>query len=325
MALDHRKPRADTGAVMDAELLGVVVEGLSAAQKWLPPKLFYDEIGSRLFERICEQPEYYIPAAERWLLKAHANALAQYGGPACVLIEPGAGSAEKSLLLLQALDKPLAYVPVEISSTALAGSVARVRAAMPDLQVQPLCADFTRAFQLPKLDWRPWTRRIVFMPGPTIGNFAPHEARSLMADWRRLAGPRGLLVLGVDLLKPREVLEPAYDDAAGVTAAFNLNLLARLNRELQVDFDLDAFAHRAWFNQAERRVEMHLVSRRAQQVRIGTHSFSWTRGETIHTENSYKYAPADFAVLALDAGWFRRELWVDPHGRFSLQCFEARR
>lgn len=322
MALDAFTAALNSTEI-DSALMSEVVEGLSRPQKALPPKLFYDERGSRLFERICEQPEYYIPAAETALLQLRADDLAAFCGPQCVVIEPGAGTAEKTPILLRALDRPAAYVPIEISATALETSVRHMASLLPGLRVHPVRADFTRPFGLPRIGDTQWRRRVVFVPGSTIGNFEPAAARRLLGDWQSLAGPRGALIIGVDLRKPRAILERAYNDAAGVTAAFNLNLLERLNRDFGANFDLDGFEHRAIFNDELSRIEMHLVSRRPQRVRIGSRSWVFAAGETLHTENSYKYRPADFAELALSAGWIRRDLWIDDRNLFSVQCFEA--
>jgi L-histidine N-alpha-methyltransferase len=308
---------------VDPALMSEVLEGLSRPQKSLPPKLFYDERGSRLFERICEQPEYYIPATETALLRSRAAELSAFCGPRCVVVEPGAGTAEKTPILLKALQQPEAYVPVEISASALDICVTNLGTLMPELRVHPVCADFTRPFGMPRIENAQWSRRVVFLPGSTIGNFEPAAARRLLAEWQALAGPRGALIIGVDLRKPRAVLERAYDDEAGVTAAFNLNMLEHLNRDFGANFNLDAFEHRAIFNDDQSRIEMHLVSKRPQRVRIGSRSFVFAAGETLHTENSYKYTPADFAELALSAGWGRRELWIDDRDLFSVQCFEA--
>lgn len=300
-----------------------ILAGLGQSQKALSPKWFYDELGSQLFERICEQPEYYIPATERSMLEEHAAALGAFCGPRCVVIEPGAGSAEKSAILLGALDQPAAYVPIEISPSALQACKQRIAARFPALEILPMVGDFTAEVSLPRIENLQWRRRVLFLPGSTIGNFEPDAVRRLLAMWKRMAGVRGGLIVGVDLRKPREILEAAYDDAAGVTAQFNLNLLRRLNREFGADFELDAFRHRAIFNEALGRIEMHLVSLRPQRVHIGGASFAFAKGETIHTENSYKYRPGDFAELALSAGWGRNELWIDPQARFSIHCFDA--
>lgn len=297
--------------------------GLKKSQKALSPKWLYDELGSQLFERICEQPEYYIPSTERVMLQEHAAAIGAFCGPHCVVIEPGAGSAEKSALLLGALDQPAAYVPIEISPTALDACKQRIAAQYPQLVILPLVGDFTAEVSLPRIENLQWRRRMLFLPGSTIGNFEPETVRKLLAMWKRMVGVHGGLIIGVDLRKPREILEAAYDDAAGVTAEFNLNLLRRLNREFGADFDLGAFRHRAVFNEALGRIEMHLVSLQPQRVHLGGESFVFAKGETIHTESSYKYRPGDFAELALSAGWGRRELWVDTQDRFSIHCFDA--
>ncbi len=312
----------DDAPRIDPLLMAEIVEGLSRPQKWLPPKLFYDDRGSRLFERICRQPEYYIPATETALLQRHARDLAAFCGPRCVVIEPGSGTAEKTPILLSALDRPLAYLPVEISDSALQRCVHNVGSVLPELAVYPVCADFTRPFKLPAIG-PVFGRRVIFLPGSTIGNFEPAAATRLLAEWQALAGVGGGLVIGVDLRKPRAILECAYDDAAGVTAAFNLNMLEHLNRDFGANFKLAGFSHLAVFNDELGRIEMHLVAKRAQRVRIGGHCFDFEAGERLHTENSYKYRPADFAEVALAAGWARRELWIDGNDRFSLQCFEA--
>ena len=310
-------------AAHDNPALLEIRAGFNQPQKTISPKWLYDELGSQLFERICEQPEYYIPATERSMLQEHAAALSGFCGPRCVIIEPGAGSAEKSAILLGALDQPAAYVPIEISPTALQACRHRIAEQFPKLAILPRVGDFTAEVSLPRIENLQWRRRVLFLPGSTIGNFEPDTVRRLLAMWKRMAGAHGGLVIGVDLRKPREILEAAYDDAAGVTAQFNLNLLRRLNREFGADFDLNAFRHRAIFNDALGRIEMHLVSLQAQRVHIGGESFAFIKGETIHTENSYKYRPGDFAELALSAGWGRNQLWIDAQERFSIHCFDA--
>ncbi|WP_341921032.1 L-histidine N(alpha)-methyltransferase [Hydrocarboniphaga effusa] len=320
MARNPNTVAQDAGA--DAALIEIQA-GLGKPQKALSPKWLYDEIGSQLFERICEQPEYYIPATERAMLEEHANALDAFCGTRCIVIEPGAGSAEKTAILLGALDQPAAYVPIEISPTALQACKRRIAHEFPNLAIMPLVGDFTAEVALPRIGNLQWRRRVLFLPGSTIGNFDPDTVRELLTMWKRMAGVHGGLIVGVDLRKPREILEAAYDDAAGVTAQFNLNLLRRLNREFGADFDLAAFRHRAVYNDALGRIEMHLVSLRQQRVHVGGESFDFANGETIHTENSYKYRPGDFAELALSAGWGRRDLWIDAQSRFSIHCLDA--
>lgn len=299
-----------------------VLAGLSAERKAIPAKYFYDAQGSALFDRICELPEYYPTRTERAILEEHAPSMAEALGPRALVIEPGAGSGLKTRLLLAALSEPSGYVPVDISGEHLQASAAALRESFPQLEVLPVEADFTRRYVVPR-PGRPAMRRVVFFPGSTLGNFEPAAARRLLAEFRQIAGRDGRLLLGVDLQKDIGVLEPAYDDAAGVTAQFNLNLLARINRELGGNFELDAFRHRACYNAAEQRIEMHLVSQRDQVVRVGGHVFRFRKGETVHTENSYKYTPASIAALAAAAGWRSTRQWSDAQSWFFVGLFAA--
>jgi dimethylhistidine N-methyltransferase len=303
-------------------LLADAVAGLLAPRKWLPCKYFYDERGSELFERICGLDEYYPTRTELGILRARASAMATTLGPECLLIEYGSGSSVKTRLLLDRLEAPAAYVPVDISREHLLRAASALSARHPDLPVLPVCADFTRPFELPPLPRAP-RRRAAYFPGSTIGNFAPAEARKFLTQVAELCGPGGALLIGVDLKKPREVLVRAYDDALGVTAEFNLNLLRRLNAELGADFALDAFAHRALWNEVEGRIEMHLVSRRRQEVRLGGHRLRFAAGETIHTESSYKYDLPGFAALARSAGFEVERVWIDGAALFSVQALRV--
>jgi L-histidine Nalpha-methyltransferase len=302
--------------------LADVLAGLSAGRKTLPCKYFYDERGSALFERICELDEYYPTRTELGILRRHVGAMAAALGPRCLIVEYGSGSSTKTRLLLERLDDPAAYVPVDISREHLLRSAAALAARYPRLRVIPVCADFTRPFGLPGV--RGALRRVAYFPGSTIGNFAPADARSFLAHVARQCGSGGALLIGVDLRKSRAILEPAYDDARGVTAEFNRNLLRRINSELGADFDPSAFDHRAFWNTDEGRVEMHLVSRREQQVRLAGRPFRFARGETIHTENSYKYDLAGFAALASAAGFEVERVWTDDAPLFSVQLLRAR-
>ena len=297
-----------------------VLAGLSRRDRHLPCKYFYDERGSQLFERICELPEYYPTRCELAILEAHAGAMASRLGAGCVLVEYGSGSSRKTRLLLDRLIEPRAYVPVDISREHLLASARRLAADYPHLEVVPLCADFTRPFRLPG---SVTGRRAVYFSGSTIGNFGPADATALLRQIAHLVGPGGGLLIGVDLKKDRAILEPAYDDARGVTAAFNLNLLARINRELGADFVLDRFRHRAVWNEAHGRIEMHLVSLEAQTVHLAGHSFHLARNETICTEHSHKYRVEDFAELARNAGLEVRAGWTDEAGLFGVQYAEA--
>lgn len=297
-----------------------MLDGLSAPRKTLPCKYFYDARGSELFDRICELPEYYPTRTETAILRDRIDEIAEVMPFGAALIEYGSGSSTKTRLLLDRLDDLAAYVPVDISGSHLLRSAWRLRARYPRLSVRPVCADFTQPFNLPDLDDRP---RVVFFPGSTIGNFGPEDAVDLLAGMADVAGPGGGLLIGVDLLKSPEILIPAYDDAAGVTAAFNLNLLARINRELGGTFDLDAFSHRAVFNDDLGRIEMHLVSEIEQVAEVDGTPFRFAEGETIHTENSHKYSREQFAALAARAGWRVDTVWTDPAELFSVQYLVA--
>jgi L-histidine Nalpha-methyltransferase len=306
------------GAVLPAAdgFLRDVLRGLRRRPKRLPCKYFYDAEGSRLFEEICELDEYYLTRCELQLLRRHAGEMAELAGPRAVLIEYGSGSGLKTRLLLDRLRDPAAYVPVDISGEHLRRSAERLARRYPGLAVLPVAADFTRPFDLPPLP--PGAgRRTVFFSGSTIGNFRPAEAARLLAGMARLCGPDGGLLIAADRKKDRAVLEAAYNDRRGVTAAFNLNLLARINRELGADFALDRFRHRAFYDAARGRIEMHLVSLADQTVQIGGSAVAFARGETIRTEYSYKYDPQDFASLAARAGLRVDREWTDEKGWFG--------
>ena len=289
-----------------------VLEGLSRRRKALPPKYFYDAAGSRLFERICRLPEYYLTRAELSLTRRHLKEIASFAGKGCELVEYGSGEGLKTRLLIRAL-RPSLYVPVDISASALAGASARLAREFRWLRILPVRGDFSGLVKLPAAGSR--QRRVVYFPGSTIGNLTPREARAFLARSRRQAGR---MLVGTDLKKDPAVLHAAYNDARGVTAAFNLNVLRRINRELGGDFDLKRFAHRAAYNASLGRIEMHLVSLVRQQVRIGRRRFSFSPGETIHTENSYKYTPAEFRALAARVGFRGKKLWKDQGGLFAL-------
>jgi dimethylhistidine N-methyltransferase len=298
-----------------------VLAGLLADPKRVPPKYFYDEVGSQLFQRITMLPEYYLTRTETGILERHAGEIAKLIPPNAAMIEFGAGSSAKTRILLGAAPHISAYVPVDISGAYLAAATAQLQQEMPNLRVLPVAADFTKPFPLPDpLGNGP---RIGFFPGSTIGNFEPHEANALLRHAATLLGPGALLIIGVDLVKDAEVLTAAYNDEAGVTAAFNLNLLVRINRELGGGFDLNAFRHRAWYNAEQRRVEMHLVSLAKQKVRACGKSFEFWRGESIHTENSYKYTVDSFRSRALGAGWTHAATFVDGKNYFSVHALRA--
>ncbi len=295
-----------------------VLEGLAATPKRLPAKYFYDEAGSRLFERITELPEYYPTRTELRILESSAESIAGLADPGAALIEFGSGSTAKARLLLRHMVSVRAYVPVDISAEFVNGEAARLQADFPALRVLPVAADFTGAFELPAaVKAGP---RLGFFPGSTIGNLEPHEVTGFLRRAKRALGQAAAFVVGVDLVKDPEVLYAAYNDSQGVTAQFNRNLLVRINRELGADFDVSAFEHHAFYHRELRRIEMHLASLRRQKVRILGKCFEFRAGETIHTENSYKYTIESFAALARGAGWSIGAVWTDPDRYFSVQA-----
>ena len=293
-----------------------ITTGLASQPKRLASKYFYDERGSRLFEAICELDEYYPTRQETTLLAVAAPEISKYISPRAALIEFGSGASVKTRLILDAAPQIGAYIPMDISDDSLEPAAASIRWAYPDLVVAPLVGDFTQPIHLPPAaDGRP---RTGFFPGSTIGNFNPQDAGTFLESARTLLGAGAQFIVGVDLVKDEQVLVAAYDDAKGVTAEFNLNLLARINRELDGDIDLDQFAHRAVWNAAERRMEMHLVSRSDQVFRVAGRTFQITAGETIHTENSYKYTLEGFTDLASQSGWRVGARWVSPDPAFAV-------
>lgn len=300
----------------DPAIAAEAMAGLTAQPKTLPPKLFYDDEGCRLFGRITELPEYYVTRTELVLLDRIAPEVAGAAPPGCALVEYGASDEGKAALLLRRLRAPACYVPVDVAAPALEAVRARMRQSYPSLPVYPVAADFMRTVHLPlAIGAAP---RLGFFPGSTIGNLDPDAARDFLRRAADALGPDALFLVGVDLRKSPDILVPAYDDAAGVTAAFNRNLLVRLNREADADFDLGAFAHRAVWNEEASRIEMHLVSLREQVVHLAGQPIRFARGEIIHTENSYKHTPAGFLDLARGAGWQGERMWTDPDGLFSI-------
>jgi len=296
-----------------------VLTGLTAANKRLSPTYLYDERGSHLFDEICTLPEYYATRTELALLRANAAELAALVGPRAEIVELGAGSSLKARLLLASLNEPESYLPVDISAEYLAQQAAEIATAFPDVAVYPVSADFTRPFALPRRLSR--ERTLVFFPGSTIGNLSRARSAALLASLAQRVG--GALLLGVDLCHDPAVLHAAYNDARGVTAAFNLNLLTRLNRELDADFDLDSFEHDAVYDAEQSRIEMRLVSRRAQLVTIGGTPVRFRAGEHIVSEHSHKYFPEELADMALAAGWRMARGWTDDDGRFGVYFFRA--
>jgi dimethylhistidine N-methyltransferase len=305
-----------------AALIADALAGLSAPRKTLPCKWLYDSEGCRLFEAITRLPEYYPTRTEVRILEESGADIARAVGPGAAVIEFGPGDGAKAVLLLKALDAPFAYLPVDIAPEWLDAAAGRVAAAMPGLPVRPVVADFTTPFDLGARAAGA-ASRLGFFPGSTIGNFEPAEAEAFLRRARATLRAGARLLLGADLVKDEAVLEAAYDDAAGVTAAFDLNLLTRLNREADANFDLDGFRHQAIWNAALERIEMHLVAQRAQTVRIAGRGIHFATGETIHTESSHKYRPERLRALAEAAGWRTAALWTDPARLFSVWLLEA--
>ncbi len=317
MALPARRlPRAAALDPATEAFAADVIAGLSLRPKTLSPKYFYDSRGSQLFEQITQLPEYYPTRTELRILRDNARRLAALVPKDAALIEFGAGSAIKAKILLNAAPQIVAYVPVDISAEFLADEARRLERDIPRVEVHPVAADFTTVFDLPAgVRQRP---RIGFFPGSTIGNFEPPQAIAFLRQAARILGPEALFIVGADRVKDEGVLHAAYNDAAGVTAQFNLNLLTRINRELGGDFDLAAFRHIARYNAALARIEMHLISGKRQSARAAAKVFPFEAGESIHTESSHKFTIEAFAVLAQAAGWATMDILSDERGYFSV-------
>ena len=310
------QPPDDETAAFEADVL----RGLAASPKRLSPKYFYDDAGSLLFERITDVPEYYPTRCEMSILRENAGAIAALIRPGAALVEFGAGAAKKARILLEAAPQIACYVPVDICGEMIEREAAELGPDVPALAVLPVTADFTKSFELPDAA-KAAAARVGFFPGSTIGNFEPHEAAAFLAHAARILGAGAVLIIGVDLIKSAEVLKAAYNDKAGVTAAFNLNLLQRINRELGGTFKLDTFEHHAVYNPERHRVEMHLASRERQKVKVAGETIDFRAGETIHTENSYKYSVESLSALARGAGWLPAAAWTDVDKYFSIQAF----
>ena len=311
---------ARTNAQVDPSFAQDVIAGLSQRPKKLSPKYFYDETGSKLFEQITLLPEYYPTRTELRILRDRGAEIAAAIPSDAALVEFGAGATTKVRLLLKQSSFK-AYVPVDISGDFLNGQASALRSDFPDLAVYPVTADFTKPFELP--DEVKHMPKVGFFPGSTIGNFDPHEASAFLRSARTILGDGATMIVGVDLEKDERVLHDAYNDAAGVTGQFNLNVLARINRELGGNLDLDGFKHSAIYNRKRHRIEMHLISRRPQTVRVLDHTATFKTGETIHTESSYKYSIERFTALARISGWIPRASWTDPDGMFSVHALVA--
>lgn len=299
-----------------------VLAGLAASDKAIPPKYFYDARGSALFEAICELPEYYPTRTEMAIMRAHVADMARFIGANAQLIEFGSGASVKTCILLEHLE-PALYVPIDISESALHGATQALAEQFPGLNIAAVCGDFTKPLQLPQLPGVRSQRRAAFFPGSTVGNFTREEAAAFLALTRRLLGPGGVLLIGVDTKKSKAILDVAYDDAQGVTAAFNLNLLERINRELGGDFDLALFRHKAFYDEAKGRIEMHIESLRNQSVLVAGVRFGFRAGETIHTEISCKYAVDEFQSMARGAGFQAEKVWLDADRMFSVHALIA--
>jgi L-histidine Nalpha-methyltransferase len=303
--------------IEEDSLLAEVLDGLQKPQKELPCKLFYDEKGSALFDQICELEEYYLTRTEMAIMNEYIDEISTLLGKKCLLIEFGSGSSIKIRLLLDHLEEPAAYVPIDISAEHLMKSVTTLAEDYPQVKIVPVFADYTQPFDLPPLHF-PWSHKVMYYPGSSIGNFTSEEARDFLKRIAKLSGKGGGLLIGVDLKKDRNTLEAAYNDKKGITAAFNLNMLERLNRELGADFHLDQWRHYAFYNSDKGRMEIYLISRKNQYAHLNDTPIFFKKGEAVLTEYSYKYTLEEFEQLA--SGVFRVErVWTDKHGKFSMQ------
>jgi dimethylhistidine N-methyltransferase len=308
--------------VLASASMSTILSGLHRRPKELPSIYFYDERGSELFERICALPEYYLTRTETDILARCTGEISALLGPDVLLVEIGSGSSVKTSLVLDHMERPAGYVPVDVSRRHLEAAVDRLRRRYPELAVVPRCVDFTAPLSKPIA---PAARTAIFFPGSTIGNFEQDAAVQLLAQLREFAGRNGALIIGTDLVKDVARLVHAYNDSAGVTAEFNLNMLANLNRQFGSDFNPAAFEHDAPWVEAERRIEMHLVSRWPQQVHIGGETIHFSGGERLRTEICHKYTLAGFAELAKRSGWEIQSVWADPDALFSIQYAQASR
>jgi dimethylhistidine N-methyltransferase len=317
-----REALLDRSSPAASEFATDVVAGLTATPKRLPPKYFYDSIGSALFERITRLPEYYPTRCEIGILNEHAQDIAALIPPVAALVEFGSGSSTKTRIVLSQGASLAAYVPVDISADFLRQQADNLRREYPDVSMLPVAADFSKPFELP--DEVAKLPRVGFFPGSTIGNFEPHEAASFLRHAGRILGHGATFLVGVDLVKDSQVLQKAYNDSEGVTAQFNLNLLARINRELGAKFNLGAFEHHAFFNRERSRIEMHLASLKRQRIKLCGECIDFRAGETIHTENSYKYSLESFGAIARGAGFAPLAVWTDAAQYFSVHVLSLK-
>ena len=297
-----------------------IINGLSGRPRSIPPKYFYDEHGSHLFDAICDTPEYYPTRTEVAIIKDNLNEICAYLGKECVLIEPGSGASKKIRLLLDVLE-PHTYIPLDISSDYLYSVASDLVSEFPKLKVIAACVDFTAPIKLP--DYPAQKRRVAFFPGSSIGNFEPEEAVIFLRNLHDLVQADGGLLIGVDLKKDPDILNNAYNDKQGITAQFNLNVLAHINRELNANFNFDCFEHKAFYNEVLGRMEIYLLCKSGQTVTVGNSVFEFVEGESIHTENSYKYSISEFHALAGEAGFKNKKTWVDTNKLFSIHYFSA--
>jgi dimethylhistidine N-methyltransferase len=303
------------------DLLSDVQAGLRCEPKQLPAKYFYDQRGSALFDQICQQPEYYLTRTEMAIMRQHIDAMAQCIGPDALIVELGSGTSEKTRILLDHVPGPAAYVPIDISRAFLIDAANQLAQSYPTVEILPVCADYHQPFDLPR-PTRPARRTVAYFPGSTLGNLDHETARQFLQRIAQLVGPGGGLLIGLDLRKDPSILVPAYSDAQGVTAAFNYNLLHRINREAPADFDVSQFRHEARWNDHASRMESHLVALCDQQVTVGDQAYTFTAGESIWTECSYKYTLDGFAALAGD--FHVEQVWTDPDAYFSVQYLTVR-
>ncbi len=298
-----------------------VINGLSQSPKQLHPKFFYDKKGSEIFDQICEQPEYYIPDVEQRICEIYADEIIACLGENCHIIEPGAGSSKKIRFILNRLKIAL-YAPMDISAEHLHTSAQKLANDYPALKIHAICVDHTKPYDLPNEIHE--EKRVFFYPGSSLGNFEPEKAIHFLQDLRNKAGKEGALLIGIDTKKPIDILNSAYNDTAGVTAAFNLNVLTRIENELDTKVNSDSFYHHAFYNEQKGRMEMHLVSHHKQQLHVNGDTFCFKKGESIHTENSYKYTVEEFQILAWEAGWKSEKVWQDDKQYFSIHFLKSR-
>lgn len=299
-----------------------ILDGLSQDQKQLSPKYFYDETGSRLFDQICDLPEYYLTRTELGIMREHVEAMTGLMGPRASIIELGSGSSLKTRILLDHVEEPAAYVPVDISRDHLLKTAGCLADDYPEIEILPVCADFTQSFELPEPAVEP-DRHVVYFPGSTIGNFSRDDAIDLLKQVRQVVNGNGALLVGVDLIKPRKVVEAAYNDTAGVTAKFNKNILARINRDHAGAFDPSRFEHDAVYDEEHHRIEMRLISCEEQDIPIAGQSIHFEKGEYIVTEHSHKYSIDEFGSIGEEAQFSLKDIWTDPDQLFSVQFLEA--